>query len=471
MSAPLKPKILLVEPKDNYANLFIDKIRKTGKKVYHCKTDQEAQNYLQFKEKEIPNHNRTSMILYNPRVMSNSSTNLYNLRNKLDQRIPFYSFHNATSQQLSDMRIRDGHISQLYSGNNLENLINNALIESINLKNRSVLIKLGGSSDDLDFEYEDDRAYVEVLEFCAEYFRKNNINLFINTGGGVNASRIKAFYRKYKKDYSKLKEKLPKQIKEALEYNMEKINAVLEKESKIILPEHMSGRIPLFGDILREQTTIEKTTNQTINPSIENYDFTKFFNQNRMFIIGVAPRHIRLAQTDLSKNYIGEINHPEYPNIAMEDSDANTVLWAKLFNIDRILFIKRTDAIYRYDPYKGFSSNKAKWAKVQKRIQNERLDGLSFEDFIEKRYKSTKTKRFRSFSMQGAFEGDYGHFLEDSAAKLAQKFKMKIGVVHIRPEELRFRGKHIVTGEPFNYNRNKKIKNYFDGNDESIVLK
>jgi len=157
----------------------------------------------------------------------------------------------------------------------------------------------------------------------------------------------------------------------------------------------------------------------------------RILNSDRIVVMGSAPRHLRLG-------YPGhETAAQTCPNVPVDASDSQTILIAKMLGADHIGYVKRTDGIYSFDPYTGFDQNLESWRFCQSR--NQLLDSLSYEQFLDPTIVSNI----------GAGDKAPGHLLETSAARLADRFDMSIGIVHIDPIELYPHGRHIVTGQPW----------------------
>jgi uridylate kinase len=136
--------------------------------------------------------------------------------------------------------------------------------------------------------------------------------------------------------------------------------------------------------------------------------------------------------------------------IPIEDSDTHTIALAEFYQAQRVVIIKRTDGIYRFDPLRGFElgpegpKDLARWQEIQK--ENERYAKVTVDQLLDGISRE-------GTDIYGESDGTIGHLLEDSALHYfahCQHVK-EILIVHVAPHELYFPTssglQHIVTGE------------------------
>ncbi|HLD42886.1 MAG TPA: hypothetical protein VJB08_02760 [Candidatus Nanoarchaeia archaeon] len=142
--------------------------------------------------------------------------------------------------------------------------------------------------------------------------------------------------------------------------------------------------------------------------------------------------------------------------IPLQDSDTHTIALAEFYGIEKVILIKRTDGIYKYDPYRGFElSSKTvyraamdKWKEAQK--ENELFPVVGLEEMI-----SGKLFSREGTGPDGHADGTVGHLIEDSALEYMAgcRHVKEVLIVPIAPEELYIPGSnrreamHIVTQE------------------------
>ena len=178
---------------------------------------------------------------------------------------------------------------------------------------------------------------------------------------------------------------------------------------------------------------------------IESEDFY-FVNQDftrKMILMTIAPHYILAMH-----------------RIPLADSDTHTIAIAELYGAERVILVKRTDGIYDYDPYRGFTldpitgecADIERWREAQ---QNNRRHGVVTIDQLL----STKISR-EGTGVNGLADGSTGHLMEDSALRYFQECEhvKEVVVVHVAPEEMYFCVKgneyeHIVTGERLKINQ------------------
>ena len=180
--------------------------------------------------------------------------------------------------------------------------------------------------------------------------------------------------------------------------------------------------------------------------------------------MGSAPRHLTL-------------NHPEsvdkgkrsYPNIAMEDSDAQTILIASFFGAKYLGLIKRTDQPYMFDPYKNHEKGLDSWREVQK--NNSGLGFVKHDELLMRETQNGKPV------LRIGQDGQDEHLFEDSALKLFGKSSLEgIYIVHIDPLELYIDRNHVITNKALtNLDsrevRNNMLLNIIEGKPEAGIIR
>lgn len=142
--------------------------------------------------------------------------------------------------------------------------------------------------------------------------------------------------------------------------------------------------------------------------------------------------------------------------IPLTDSDTGTLALAELYGAERVVLLKRTDGIYKYDPYRGYRPNphapygcqdSKAWQEAQR--ANQRYSSVTVDNLI------AGTISREGTAVTGLADGSGGHLMEDSGLKYFQDHctsVKEIVVVHIAPEELwvpkgHSTYQHIVTRE------------------------
>lgn len=174
-------------------------------------------------------------------------------------------------------------------------------------------------------------------------------------------------------------------------------------------------------------------------------DTSQFFHINRQEtsrripLIATAPHYVMVRD-----------------GIPLQDSDTHTIALAEFYGAQRVILIKRTDGIYKFDPYRGFRLNmetrscidmKA-WIKEQ-RTKNSVYPRVNITSLLH----DVDISR-EGTSFDGKADGTRGHLMEDSALRyMAEKchYVQEIVIVHVAPEELYYGKygnifKHVVTG-------------------------
>lgn len=147
--------------------------------------------------------------------------------------------------------------------------------------------------------------------------------------------------------------------------------------------------------------------------------------------------------------------------IPITDSDTQTLALANTYGKDaKVIFVKRTDGVYNFDPYRGFpigvksenlkSSQRTtttyeRWTEAQK--GNEFIPEIRAQDILEDRIQRSGTDMF------GFDDESSGHLIETSALKYfienCPNVK-EILVIHIDPKEMYNpqTGNHVISGKP-----------------------
>ncbi len=482
---PKRKYNILIADDDELVNKMLCRvIGEMGHIPISFKSGNQAINYLRCKERGIQNYLTTAMIISDLRMEDGDGYSLLRERNKLDPQMPFYLFSgvatpddtDAASKLDSDgyikkprkhelmlmaerMKEADGHIPKSIEGivDEIKSLVSNTLIEKIDLKKPAVMFKIGGSADDFDEEKEGEQL-AETIDFFVQIQKEGAYQVILTTGAGKRGDLIKKRLLKYGMSRREIREGYPYKINEALVSNMKDVRDIASKENAVyITPYQMSGREPLYLPDFGEGA-----------PKPWRMDnIQRLFNQDKVIIISSAPRHLGMGHPEVTLK-----KHIHYPNIPMEDSDSQTVLLAEMFGVKTLGLIKRTDDIYKLDPYYGFmisSIGKANfWPQKQSRKKNRALSCVSYKDLLD----PEKVSRKGAFDMQG------GHLFEDSGLKLFGQSETleKIAVAHISPYELYYRGIHVVQKKrkpllPEREVREARIREIIQGTDYACIIK
>ncbi len=128
--------------------------------------------------------------------------------------------------------------------------------------------------------------------------------------------------------------------------------------------------------------------------------------------------------------------------IPLEDSDTQLLAAAEFYGAQRVVFIKRTDGVYAFDPRRGYAENPFNrsvcshpryWKKVQQ--QNKRHPVVTVDELLA----GSIISREGTDERRGIPDGSQGHIIEDSALHYFKdhcKHVREILVVNIAPQEL-----------------------------------
>ncbi len=280
-----------------------------------------------------------------------------------------------------------------------------------------VVPKVGGSATDFDAEYSDryDLRYrvLDLRDIKREHdiaLPRKGINkrVILTVGAGQYGNVAKGIYAKYGDaagpDVHRARKNFPRHMALALQMNAETVRGFLDDDGHLIKPgsEHF----------LRKNSTAGKLW------------------------VASMPPHYMLAQY----------------GIPLSDSDSHTALLAEFLGISDICLIKRTDGIYKFNPYFGFTKDRdakvdyTTWREAQK--GNYLIERLSFDEVL-----GGAITRFGN-GVYGENDGSTGHLMEDSALRFIKdmcEVVNRVGVVHIAPWEM---------WEPLNASQGREATDY-----------
>ncbi len=288
-----------------------------------------------------------------------------------------------------------------------------------NLLKNLALVKAGGSS--FDFDRQNKKAYnlrqaLQALASIREAKPRTKSapkqKIILTVGAGQYGDIVKDNRLKYADTESDF----PLQMEAALQANIHMVNAHMQQ----IATELHSPR-------------------QKIHSLLQSEDFYFVTNDfaNKVLLMTIAPHYI-LARDQ----------------IPLADSDTHTAALAHLYGAQRIVVIKRADAIYDFDPMRGFVLDQktggcadiSAWRKTQ--TANRRHNIVTLEQMLSGAISREGT------GTDGKADNSDGHLFETSALEyVSSSDRIKeIIIVPIAPEELHVHVggntyEHIVTGE------------------------
>ncbi len=331
----------------------------------------------------------------------------------------------------------------------LEKIVREQFLRPSLFQNGTV-IKIGGSALDYQQELETGgialETYAGILASIHEEGKKGQRRRIICTVGAGPRGNIA---KKERRDYphnSYIQDRFPMNMAEALAKNIE-----------------------LMYNLIRVDQTEGETNVRRVRP-------VNFHELNR----GNANKQILLTETAAPYIMIRD-------EIPLQDSDTQTVALAEFYGIERVILLKRTDGIYKFDPYRGFQGRDRDgsvrglydWISIQQ--DNQRFSEVALHEMID----GTRFSRSGT-GLDGKDDGTMGHLMEDSALEYFSKcrYVREIVIVHIAPDELyvpvpgsKEMLRHIVSGEEiarqtdWNKMRLERLKNAFDGRAYSKIVR
>jgi len=260
--------------------------------------------------------------------------------------------------------------------------------------NNPVVVKKGGSG--LDYSEQNPHVYnLKIIGDCLKRIRKLDrgrrvpkFRIISTTGAGPAGERLKDNLKRHPNEYAPMYARL---AANALKNNLLDLYVMMGKKDFFM-----------------------------VEP--EDFYFINDRIAGRPILTALAPHYI-LARD----------------GIPLEDSDTHTVAIAEAVRAKRIVLIKRTDGIYKFDPNYGhvFADPKRKeggllqqWITAQK--NNKRYDIAKVQDFLTKKISTEGT------NLYGQMDQSLGHLMEKSALEYFANCKhvKEILVVHIAPDEM-----------------------------------
>ncbi len=421
---------MLIDDNPAAIRLLTNLVEATGNLPIPFDDGQPAVRYLQ------DHHTEVALIISDLKMPSLSGQGVLQARNEVDPYLPFYIISGKAEPVDTFAMAKanlDGYISKEYLSSGeirdiLRQQLESLLFEHISIQKKPFLIKIGGSADDFDQET-DSLALRDVLETLVELQSEQQYQVLVAVGAGKSGDLTKRRRAKHG-DYSPaLRREYPFDIRDDLLRNMRFLyNLIGAKHATYMAPYQLSRE----GLSMDDDRAVPYSGLEAFSTGRQE----RFFNQEKVIILGSAPRHLGLGHPD-----IVDPQKSSYPNIAYEHSDAQMMLWAQALGCRQVTLCKRTDGVYLYDPYTGFNADATLWRNQQQ--HNARLNTVSYQELLD-----GKTKDGRDISLIGSFDGQGDHLLETEALKLGLKFNIAAGIVHIHNQELFPDGHHVVTNEP-----------------------
>lgn len=288
------------------------------------------------------------------------------------------------------------------------------------------VVKVGGSAFDFDRDIPNtnlDRV-AKILSnihqdgYSGEH-RSNQNRMIVMVGAGQYGLVPKDWLAKYGSN-PKVQRRYPQAIVEALEANLENLEA------------H-------FAD-----ADIHDLGKPRLLPRGAYYHIENRSANHRVLLIATAPHSLLVRE-----------------GIPLQDSDTHAIAVAEAHHAKRLVLIKRTDGIYKLDPYRGFCLDKQNsdsnycadrlaWIRTQRRLGNLRSGVVRASEMLDDSFSREGTDNL------GRADGTQQHIIEDSALRYFStcQYVEEILVVHLAPEELHYRHgksghvyKHVVTGD------------------------
>lgn len=285
---------------------------------------------------------------------------------------------------------------------------------AVRLANGTV-VKIGGSSFDFDRQVKDMhnletlcQILIKIHQDRSDSDKKRRAKrIVVTAGAGQNGDIDKEFNEKYIHN-DVVTGQFPLMMAEDLQLNLKRLKS-------------------FFGN---HGSLLNTGAFYYVNPGSTS---------KRIPLIGTAPHYIMVRK-----------------GIPLQDSDTHTLAIAEYCKVSRVVLVKRTDGIYNFDPYRGFTmdpktfrcADYGSWRATQQ--GNKRYETVNLDEMID----GTTFSR-EGTSSNGMADGSTGHLMEDSALRYMRdhcRHVKEIVVVHIAPEEMHERigenkYRHIITGE------------------------
>lgn len=349
------------------------------------------------------------------------------------------------------------------------------------------VIKIGGSSFDYDRESSDEKTNLDRLCKLLSKFNDSKKHRFLVTvGAGQFGEVIKDHQKKY--GYSHLKEFNSETIARIFERDLEQARqSGLKKPVEQAIKgfsDRASQSIRLTSALFRNQirglhpdlieeiaarininpkdvyNTIDKAYPDLISKVLQlNLEMlSTHFDQESAYILKTGAFYVLRGRSREKKIPLISIA-PHYilarDKIPLQDSDTHTIALAEFYGVERVVLVKRTDGLYKFDPYRGFSLNTdddeeryGVWQYCQE--ANERYEKITIDQMLD----DTEFSREGTDMRTGNADGSNGHLMEDSALEYMKGCKKvkEIVIAHIAPEEMYYpthsgEYKHVVTKE------------------------
>lgn len=416
--------ILVVDDNPGIARLFKEGVEKAGHKPIICTTSEEAIHCL------TQEHQSLALVLCDYRLEGAITAEpVLSAKNHFDRFLPFYLASGVAQADEVEPMARGGVDGYYEKSNAIAEdicaLVNTILVERVSLKKTPVMFKIGGSADDYDTETgASQRALLETLNYFVSLQQTGKYQVVLTTGAGKRGDNLKQRLRKYESLCPDFVRFFPHKMLVALEENQRDwVDLMGADNATMITPDHMTGRSPY--------KSLGFNSWRDINPSA-------LFNQDKVLVLGSAPRHLGLARYPTGEE--------SYAHVPLQDSDAQTLLLAELLGVRTLGLLKRTDNIYRFDPRSGLGTGgfgQFTWRTSHE--ENEALHRVSAQELLNR---CTRTEK--EVLRVGAEDHKDGHLFEDSGLQLFELSEVvqEIGIACIDPDEFFTNsGRHVVTKE------------------------
>lgn len=414
-----KYNVVVAEDHEEISKIICDVVSGLGHNPIPFRTGQSVINYLTEKGLfGVEGYKTTALILSDLKMPDGTGMDILKVRNSLDSFLPIYLVSGVAKPEDTNFMASEklsGYIPKDELYQTLPLVIKNSLATKIHTERPVVVWKFGGSADDYDYDSPDDRTILEGALVALYSFQVKGMQVVVTCGAGEQGKYYKKKLRKYGTRSEAIRKHHPERIMKCVDSFLSILEDIIGPESAV----HIDG--------------------ESMMRNYNKLDPYFYLNQNKMVLMGLAPRHLTICRSDLVDK-----DSKSYPNIPLEDSDSHTGLIAELVGAGYIGLLKRTDQIYKYDPYKDFEKGMPRWAEAQK--DNKSLGPVSYEELLAGVTKQNDLIS-RVCDEDNAPKDVLGdHLFENSALGLLSKSDIvkRIGVAHISPFELYPDGKHIV---------------------------
>lgn len=412
-----KHEIIVVDDVPPVLELYQLHLAQKGFTCSAFSTATTAINYL------TEHYRRVSLIVSDYDLGKETAQSILKARNNLDQRLPFCLVTGAEMKldtqdhanlgDVADAMI-DGCDAFVQKPLNDFKFIDEILFSTIQMKKPTAMFKIGGSA----FDYVKEHGSTALEETLDTLAATTSHQIILTVGAGVIGDNVKQ-WREYTGDND--------------EDYADKILNALQLNAKFIIS-MLNGRNPGIARFVPQEELIKLRSGRTT--AREN-----MFNSN-ITVMTDAPRHLSMGYRT--------INEPGAPmSVPVYDSDAQGVVLASMLRnpdgtkISVLGLVKRTDSAYLFDPYRDYNPKKTHdWHERQK--HNIQIPTVSAYELLNKR--SENAERIKLIGE----DNKPGHLFEDSALQIWINGVSGIGyipITHINPDEMYYRGKHIVTKE------------------------